>query len=387
MFGTRFHLFTLFGFEVRLDASWFLIFVLVAWSLAAGLFPAVYPELGTGVYWLMGIAGSIGLFAAVVVHELAHSLVARRHGMPMEGITLFLFGGVAEMTDEPPDAGVELKVAVAGPLTSIAIGAACFAVLALAGGGWPDAVAGVVRYLAEINLVVAAFNLLPAFPLDGGRVLRSILWKAKGDLRWATRITSQVGAGFGSALILLALVVVLLGNLLGGVWMFLIGLFLRHAARSSYRQLLLRRALEGETVRRFMHEDPVAVPRAISVRQLVDDYVYRTHHKLYPVLDGDRLVGCVTTRDVQQLPTDEWESSTVGAIMSACHESNTVAPDADAMDALSRMRRGNTTRLLVVEDAERLAGILTMKDLLQFFSLKLELEMDEPAAERAGVSR
>jgi Zn-dependent protease/CBS domain-containing protein len=381
MFGRRIELFSLFGFKVRLDTSWFLIFVLVAWSLAAGLFPAAYPGRDTWVYWAMGIVGAVGLFVAVVLHEFAHSAVARRHGLPMEGITLFLFGGVAEMSDEPPDAATELKVALAGPAASIVIGVACFGIVAVgAARGWSDAVVGVVRYLAEINIVVAIFNMLPAFPLDGGRVLRSVLWKVKGDLRQATRIASRIGAGLGGALILLALVTALLGNLLGGVWLFLIGLFVRHAAHSSYRQLLLRRALEGEPVRRFMSEDPVVVPRSIPVRQLVDDYVYRTHHKLYPVVEGDRLVGCVTTRDIQRLPRSEWDSHSVSAVMSPCDDRTTIRSDADAMDALSRMRRGETTRLLVVEDGDRLAGILTMKDLLQFFSLKLELELDEPAS-------
>jgi len=381
MFGKRFEIFKLFGFAVRLDASWFLIVVLIAWSLATGIFPAAYPSLGTLAYWLMGTAGAVGLFAAVVLHEFAHSLVARRNGLPMEGITLFLFGGVAEMSEEPPSAGVEFKVAIAGPLTSIALGMACYALVgASLSLSWPEEIVGVLKYLAEINIIVALFNLLPAFPLDGGRVLRSILWRAKGKLGWATRIASQVGTGFATAMILLAVVIVLLGNLLGGVWMFLIGLFLRNAAQMSYRQVELRRALEGETVRRFMHAAPVVVPRSTSVRQLVDEYVYRYHHKMYPVVEGERLVGCVTTDAVRHLSRDEWDSNTVTAVMSPCDEHNTIGPDDDAMHALSRMRQEGTTRLLVVEQGPHLLGILTMKDLLEFFALKVELEPEERSA-------
>ncbi len=371
MFGKSFDLFSIFGFKVRLDLSWFVIAALITWSLAARAFPELVPGLGATTYWIMGLAGAVGLFISVVAHEVSHALVARRFDMEMRGITLFIFGGVAEMSDEPPSPKAEFWMAIAGPIMSFVVGGAC-ALVNLA--GLPTAVAGVVGYLALINVVLAVFNLIPAFPLDGGRVLRSILWQVKNDLKRATRITSMIGSGFGFALIGFGVIRVLVwGDLIGGVWMFLIGLFLRNAAQMSYQQLLLRKVLEGEPVSRFMETDPVTVPRAISVEQLVEDYVYKHHFKLFPVVDGERLVGCVTTRQIKELPREEWARTSVGALASACSSDNTVAPDADAMAALSTMNRNQASRLMVVQ-GDHLLGILTLKDLLQFFSLKIELE-------------
>ena len=191
MFGARITLFRLLGFEVRLDASWLILAVLLTWSLARGYFPAYYPGLAAQTYWWMGVVGALGLFASIVLHELAHSVVARRYGLPMRGITLFIFGGVAEMDDHPPTAKSEGMMAIVGPIASYAL-ALVFYLLHLAGsgGGLPEALTGVLGYLAFINLVLATFNLVPGFPLDGGRVLRSILWAWKGDLRWATRTAS-----------------------------------------------------------------------------------------------------------------------------------------------------------------------------------------------------
>lgn len=374
MFGKTFDLFTIFGFKIRLDVSWFVVAVLITWSLAAGVFPQLSPGLSTTAYWIMGAAGALLLFASVVAHELSHALVARRFGIEMKGITLFIFGGVAEMSDEPPSPKAEFWVAIAGPIASVGVAAAFYAFVTAA--TLPAAVRAVVGYLAGINLILAVFNLIPAFPLDGGRILRSALWHWKGSLRWATRITSAIGAGFGYLLIglgVLQLVVGGPGAFVSAMWMALIGLFLRSAAQMSYQQLLLRRVLEGEPVGRFMHRDPVCVPRHLSVEELVSDYVYRHHYKLYPVVDDGRLVGCVTTRRVKELPREEWGRTSVGVLADECTAENSIAPDADAMDALSRMSRGRASRLMVV-DAGRLVGIITLKDLLEFFSLKIELE-------------
>lgn len=373
MFGKTFDLFTIFGFKIRLDLSWFIVAVLITWSLAVGYFPQAYEDLSPTAYWTMGVLGALGLFASVVAHELSHATVARRFGVEMRGITLFIFGGVAEMTDEPPSPKVEFWIAVAGPIASFVIGGLFFAVSAAT---LPTEVAAVVGYLAVINVILAVFNLIPAFPLDGGRILRSILWQWKDSLRWATRVTSAIGAGFGWALIGLGVLQLLVGGMqyfVSAMWLGLIGLFLRGAAQMSYQQLLLRKVLEGEPVSRFMENEPVTVARHISVAELVEDYVYRHHFKLYPVVDGGRLVGCVTTRQVKELPREEWDSTSVGALAEACSEDNSVAPDADAMEVLSRMSRNRSSRLLVV-DGGHLVGIITLKDLLEFFSLKIELE-------------
>jgi Zn-dependent protease len=374
MFDNGFQLFKLFGFKVKVDASWLVIAFLIAWSLAVGVFPALHPDWSTGMYWAMGLGGAIGLFASIIIHEFSHSLVARRYGIPMKGITLFIFGGVAEMTDEPPNPKAELAMAAAGPVASVGVGVLCFG-SAMAGRalGLPDAAVTVVDYLGTINFALVIFNMIPAFPLDGGRMLRAVLWTWREDIRWATRISSRIGAGFGAVLIGLGLLSLLLGKLVGGIWWILIGMFVRQAARGSYRQLLIRRALEGEPVRRFMNTDAVAVPRQISVGKLVEDYIYNHHFKMYPVVDGDRLIGCVTTREVKELSRDEWPNQTVGAIATPCDDDNTVGPDDDAMDALGKISRTRASRLMVV-DHDRLLGVLSLKDLLGFFSMKMELE-------------
>lgn len=374
MFGSRIHLFKLFGFRVALDASWFVVALLVTWSLAASFFPAQYPDLGSTLYWAMGVLGALGLFASIVVHELGHSLVARRHGVEMRGITLFIFGGVAEMDTEPPSARAEFMVAVAGPVMSVLVAAGCWGVHALGeAAAWPVWVIGIFSYLAWINTVLVAFNLVPAMPLDGGRVLRAALWAWKGRLRWATRISSKIGGLFGLLLIALGVVAFVGGNFVAGMWWFLIGLFLRGAALTSYRQLLLRRALEGEPVSKFMQSDPIAVPRSLSVQELVEDYVYRHHYRSFPVVDGDRLLGCVGIEQIRELPRDEWPRQSVNSILETCGENNTIVEDADAMDALSRMSRAKRGRLLVTRGSD-LVGVLSLRDLLGFFEHKIDLE-------------
>jgi Zn-dependent protease/predicted transcriptional regulator len=374
MFGRRIKLFNLFGFEVRIDLSWLIIAALITWSLADGLFPYLYPGLDTETYWIMGLVGALGLFVSIVAHEFCHSLVARKFGMPMKGITLFIFGGVAEMGDEPPTAKAEFLMAIVGPLSSIAIGV-IFYLIHLYGNsaGWNTPINGVIYYVAYINGILAAFNLIPAFPLDGGRVLRSILWGAKGNMRWATRVSSAIGAAFGIGLIVLGVFEFIRGNIIGGVWMFLIGLFLRSAAQMSYQQLLVRKALEGESVRRFMNTNPVSVQDSLTVEQLVEDYIYKYHYKMFPVMSGDKLVGCITTREVKEIPREKWSSETIREAASACSPGNTIPPQTDAIKALAMMNQSGVSRLLVVE-RDHLVGVVTLKDLLDFFSLKVELE-------------
>lgn len=372
MFGKRFHLFTVYGFKIRLDASWFVLAVLVTWSLATSFFPVVMPNLGGPVYWLLGIGGALGLLVSIIVHELSHAVVARRNAIPMRGITLFIFGGVAEMDAEPPSAGAEFRMAAAGPLASFAIGAALFGARVLA--PMPAPLVALVGYLASINIVLAIFNLVPAFPLDGGRILRAALWHKWQNLRRATRTAASVGSTFGLLLIIGGIYLVIAeGEFIGGMWLALIGLFVRNAAASSYQQVLLRRALEGEPVRAFTRADPITVPSWLSVQSLVDDVIYRHHHRLYPVVDDGHLTGCVSTDDVKTLPREDWRHRRVADIARACSGENTLHPDTDALDALHAMRRGGRSRMLVAENGT-LVGMLSIKDLLEFFALKADLE-------------
>jgi Zn-dependent protease/CBS domain-containing protein len=373
MFGRSIKLFSLFGFKVSIDLSWIIIAVLVSWSLAAGFFPYMYHGLSVQTYWVMGVIGALGLFLSVIFHEFCHSLVARRLGLPMKGITLFIFGGVAEMGDEPPSAKVEFWMAIAGPLSSFLL-AIIFYLIYVQGlaAKWTLPVNGVIRYLAYINVLLAVFNLLPAFPLDGGRVLRSILWGIWDDLRRATRVSAVIGSAFGLGLIALGIFQLVGGNFIAGLWWFLIGLFIRNAAQMSYQQLLVRNALAGEPVRRFMNANPVTAPASVTVEQLVDDYVYKYHFKMFPVVDDGKLVGCITTRQIKEVPRDQWGQVTIGEIASGGTHENTISPEIDAIKALALMHQTENSRLLVVEGT-KLVGILTLKDLMAFLSLKVEL--------------
>lgn len=374
MFGKRFPLFELFGFKVWIDASWLIIAVLVAWSLATGVFPSQYPGLSLGALWWMGILGALGLFASIVLHELSHSLVARRYGLRMRGITLFVFGGVAEMEDEPSSPRAEFMMAIAGPIASVLIGALAYLAARAGRHLWPVELAGVLSYLTWINFVLAAFNLIPAFPLDGGRVLRSALWHWKGSLSRATQVATSFGQGFALVLMGLAVLQLLSGNLIGAIWWFVLGLFLRDAARASYQQLVVSQTLRGEPVQRFMTSDPVTVRPDVSIQELVDDYIYRHHHKMFPVVNGSqKLLGCIALKQVKEIPREQWSSHRVAEFVQPCGSENTVPANTEAVQALSIMNKTGASRLMVVQD-DHLVAVVTLKDLMGFLSMKLALQ-------------
>ena len=260
-------------------------------------------------------------------------------------------------------------------ILSAVIGALCYGIYRVGQDTWPPAITGVVHYLGWINLTLAIFNMIPAFPLDGGRVLRSALWHYQGNLTRATRIAAQFGQAFGYLLIALGIFNLFLGNVVTAIWWFILGMFLRGAAQQSYQQVLMRSGLEGEPIRRFMKSDPVTVPPNISVEDLIDNYVYRYHHKMFPVVTGadHHLAGCVTTQALASIPRDEWRQHSVMELMRPCSPDNTVSPDTDAASALSKMSKTGLSRLMVV-DHDRLLAIVALKDLLDFLTLKLELE-------------
>jgi Zn-dependent protease/predicted transcriptional regulator len=374
MFGKRIHLFKLFGFNVGIDITWFILAVFITWSLAKGFFPYHFKGFSNVTYWWMGVAGALGLFFSIVFHEFCHSIVARKFGLPMKGITLFIFGGVAEMEAEPASPKAEFLMAVVGPLSSVLLGVG-FYFVHRAGEytQWYAPTNGVIQYLAWLNFILAGFNLLPAFPLDGGRVLRSILWAAKGNLRWATRIASNLGSAFGLFLIIFGVITFFGGNALGGVWCFLIGIFIHGASQTSYKQMLIRKALEGEQVNRFMKSEVVAVPTSVSLQELVTNYFYKYHFKMFPVSNNGHVIGCVTTQQVKEIPRDTWERHTVGELAQPCSNENTISPQTDAMQALTIMNRTGNSRLVVM-DKGQLVGLITLKDMLKFLALKIDLE-------------
>jgi Zn-dependent protease len=304
---------------------------------------------------------------------MGHALVARARGMRISGITLFLFGGVSELGEEPPSAPTEFLMAIAGPVVSLILSIA-FGVAAAWGlqAGWSPPIVLVCGYLGMINGLLLLFNLIPAFPLDGGRVLRSILWAATGSVQRATFWASQAGQLFAWLLIAWGFMQFFTGHWLGGIWTGLIGLFLNGAAQSSYRQVVVRSALHGEPLRRFMHADPIAVPPTLDLQHWVEDFVYRYHRKTFPVVAEGHLLGWAETQALAKVPRSEWDRHTVGEVMRHDLEALTISPDADALEALNKMRREGVSRLLVTE-GDRLIGIITLKDLLRILDLKLEL--------------
>jgi Zn-dependent protease len=369
MFGTRWRLFRLLGISINLDASWLIILALLSWTLV-NLFREAVPGLSVAAYWCMGLAAVLAFFTCIVLHELGHALVARRVGIPIRGITLFLFGGVAEMTDEPSSASSEFLMAVAGPAVS-----AVLAVIFWLLSGLAEAAAVVffLRYLAGINVAVLIFNLVPAFPLDGGRVLRSILWAVLKNLRRATYLAALSGQTLAWFLIGLGILAFFAGLVFQGVWLGLIGLFLSNAARGSYQQLLVRQVLQDEPVSRFMTRKPIVVPPALDLRSWVEDYVYRYHRKMFPVASDGRVEGVIRTQMLTRFPRGEWDQHTVAEAMGQDVDALSIAPDTDALEALGRMQRTGSSRLLVTEGGQ-LVGIVSLKDLLRFFDLKIELE-------------
>lgn len=354
---------SVFGFEIRIDVSWFVIFFLIFWSLAEAVFPSQFPDLGRGMHAAMGLAGTVLFFASLIAHELSHALVSRTRGVPVEGITLFLFGGIARARREPDSARDELLIAGVGPLTSIAL-AIVFWAVAWAGraAGMHPALWGVADYLAFINLVLAAFNLLPGFPLDGGRVFRAIVWSVSGDRLKATRWAAAGGRWLGTFLIVLGAVQALGGATISGLWLVFIGWFLRGLAGSTLEREVLQRLLKGWRAEDIMSRGPEVVSRDLSLEELVSDHFLRLRFGGYPVVHGDTLVGLVTLEDVKRVPRERWPSTAVAEVMTPLSACTVVTPYASLESVLEGVggqdRRG---RALVV-DGERLVGIISASD-------------------------
>lgn len=361
------------GFEVNIDWSWLFIFFLVVYSLAAGYFPRFYPELGVGTNWVMGVIAALLLFASVLFHELAHSIVSRSHGNEVKGITLFLFGGMAQTSDEPKRAREEFWMAIVGPISSFAL-ALAFYILGGVGrmAGWPVSVVAILGYLAFINLILGAFNLLPGYPLDGGRVLRSIIWGASNDLEKATRYASHTGQLFGYILMGIGFLNIMVGALVGGLWMIFVGWFLTGAARASYQQLQIRQALSGVRVEQVMTTDVPVIPASMSIREFVDERLLRHDYACYPVAEGDQPMGVIGAEEVRAVPSDRWDTTSVGEIAHRADDALKIARSEDAWEALSRLSSQNACRLIVV-DGDRIQGTVGRESLFRLVQTKLQL--------------
>jgi Zn-dependent protease len=374
--GAAVTLFRIAGIPVRVHASWLVIYGLIAWSLSVGYFPRVLPDVTVLTHWASGLVAALLLFVSVFLHELSHSIVARAHDLPVSAITLHVFGGVSELGREPESPGVEFRIAIVGPLTSMALAGLAFAGAAFVGAR--PIVAAILGYLATVNVLVGVFNLVPGFPLDGGRVLRAILWRTKGNLQWATRIASRAGSTFGLVLIGLGVVRGLTGEFLGGLWFVLIGLFLRQAAEGSYQQLVVQRVLAPLRVRDVMTRDVIQVSPDAPLAQVVDDHFWRHHVTSFPVVDGGRVVGILSIHRLGDVPREQWPATVVRQVMLPITEALMAAPGDRVPAALEKLSRNGLGRLAVL-DHDRLAGYLSLKDVLHVLTVSTAGANGQPA--------
>jgi Zn-dependent protease len=381
MFGHSIKLFDLLGFEIKIDASWLLIAALIVWSLSSGYFPQVVPDLTQTAYLTLSVIAMLGLFGSLILHELAHSLVARRYGLGIGGITLFLFGGVAELVDEPKSAASEFWIAVAGPAMSFVL-AALFGLAALVAGG-DGLLAVLLGYLGSINLVLAVFNLLPAFPLDGGRVLRAWLWNRSGDMLEATRKASGAGTVLAVGLMALGLFSALSGGGIGGAWLMLIGFFVLNASRGTYQRLLLQESLKGRRVVELMTPDPWTATPEMTLADVADGVMMAHAVSFVPVVERGVVVGYVDAQRIKTVPREDWATRPVGDVMAPLDEACVVAPRMTAEEALTRLADGSHRKLIVVERGQ-LRGVLSLRDLMGHIALVQELGGGAVPGKRTG---
>lgn len=358
---------SLFGIRIRVHFSWVFIFFLVAWSLAAGYLPSEYPGWTRNTYWGIGIAASALLFASVLIHELSHSLVAISRGRRVNGITLFFLGGVSEIEEEAANPGEEFWVSVIGPITSFVLAAVFWGLSLVASLANPQMQA-ITEYLAFINLVLGVFNLLPAFPMDGGRVLRAFVWKATGSAATANSVASTTGSLAGVGLIALGIYFVFAASLVTGVWFIFIGWFIQSAASSFGRIHATSRALSGKVVRDAMSEEAPVVQPGTAVQSLVDDYITKEFQRAYIVALGDTFQGLVTISDVKAVPAEERPRMWVTSIMKRPPHVITARPDEPLEEALRRMLSNDVRQLVVIESGKAI-GLLTRGDVLRVLEI------------------
>ena len=354
------------GVEVGVNWSWLAVFALLVWSLTVGVFPDQNPGLSRGAYVGMGIVATLLFFASLLAHELGHALVARREGMEIDGITLWLFGGVARFKGMFPSAGAELRIALAGPAVTLVVGAVCVAVAWAV--GLPEEVDGVLAWLGYVNLLLLVFNLLPALPLDGGRVLRALVWQARGDFAGATAVAAAVGRGFGYLFIAGGLFLFIFQGAFGGAWLAFIGWFLLQAAGAEARYVAAREALGGLRVRDLMTRDPVTVPADATVGSFMDEIAWTHRHTTYPVVDDGRVVGLLSFRCVASVPRAEWDAHPVRECMLAPAAVAELREDEPAIDALAELGERPSGRGVVLEDG-RLVGMVSRSDLARALEL------------------
>jgi Zn-dependent protease/predicted transcriptional regulator len=360
-----------FGIAIKLHYSWFVVFLLVAWSLAANYFPATYPDWGLPLAIAAGIITSLLFFGSVLAHELMHSLVAKSEGIPVQAITLFIFGGVSQMVEEPKRPQDEFRMAIAGPLTSLVLGGIFLAIWFLLQGGFEFIVA-IAFWLGWINIFLAGFNLVPGFPLDGGRVLRSLLWWRSQNLKRSTKTASTVGRVVGYIFIFVGIWFIFQGNWLNGLWLALIGWFLESAASGSYRQLALQEMLKGHKVVEAMTTDCAVIPPEQTIEQLVHNNILTSGKRCFPVVQSNGIVGLITIHDIKSVPRDQWSTRTVREAMTPFDKLKTVSPNDDLAMAMQILAEVNINQVLVVKDGT-IIGMVARDNLISFINLRGEL--------------
>ena len=363
------------GIPVRIHYTLWLVFILIAWSLAYGYMPRQYPGLSAVTYWAIGIASAVILFVSVLIHELSHSYIAKKNGLPIARITLFFFGGVSEMTEEPQDPRLEVRMAAAGPLMS-------FVIAGVLGALWyvftfakaPVGLTATLGYGALINAVLGAFNLLPAFPLDGGRVFRGTLWKRSGNLVRSTRNATRVSEVFSLLMMFGGFAAIIFGDFVDGLWIVVLGWFIRSGAETSLKQTIMGEALAGVMVGDIMTRNVLTIPPNMTVQQLITDYFLVQPHGGYPVTQDGQILGLVTLQNVRSIPKDERNTETARQVMLPSDPKITVKPTISALDAMHKMARERLGRLLVTDNG-RLLGIVTRGDLMRSIQMRQELSL------------
>ncbi len=368
---SSFRLFRIAGIDIGIHFTWIFIFIFFSWTLAEGYFPLQYPGWSTAVYWLMGIIAALMIFVSVLIHELAHSLVARRKGIPVNNITLFILGGVSNLEDEPRQPSAEFAMAIVGPLTSFVLALIFFGLSYIPqSSGSPGA--AMLSYLALINLFLGAFNLLPGFPLDGGRVLRSIIWGSTGNLVKATNIASIVGQIFGWTLIGIGLFIIIwYGTLFTGLWLAFIGWFLNSSADSSRKEVALRERLSLVKVSEVVHPNPETISPQLSIDEMVRNVFNMRHGRAVPVCKDTQLVGIVTITDVKKVPQEKWAVTPVEQIMSR-EPLYTVSPDDNVNTAMKLLIKHDINQVLVKREGQ-CAGLLSRADIINHLQFTQEL--------------
>jgi Zn-dependent protease len=361
------------GIRIGINWSWLIVFALIVWSLAAAVFPSQNPGYSDGAYIALAVVAALLFFVSLLLHELGHALQARREGVEIEGINLWLFGGVAQFKGRFPSAGAEFRIAIAGPLVTLVI-AVVFMGLTLL--GLPSAAEGVVAWIGYTNVILLVFNLLPALPLDGGRVLRSALWQARGDLRWATSVAATVGRGFGFLFIAGGILMFIVEGSFSGAWLAFIGWFLLQAATAEARYVATEQALSGLRVRDLMVREPVTVDADVSLGRFMDEVAWSRRYTTYPVLEDGRPVGLLAFRSVAAVPRNEWDGRHVRGAMIGREDVPVLSADQPAIDALAELSTRDVHRGLVLDDG-RLAGFLSITDLAR------ALEVGKPSRPQA----